>query len=207
MGRGLREQQRRALPAIDRWAGYAAAFWAAAFGIRSLYWALGGTVGLGTISEGLQAAAAARDPGVLAALWWVTVMLAVGTVLGLALVRAWGAVFPRVLPGVGGQAVPPAFLLLPSCGAGALLAAHGGQYLSFLVTVDPLEGEAWWYGVVWGPWFALGGILFLLASWSYLRRRGGGTLAVVASFLGVAGGLLAAFAPQIIGLLVGAFVG
>jgi hypothetical protein len=49
------------------WAGYAAAGWALAFAVRGVYWALGGTVGLGTLSPGIQQAAVARDRALLAA--------------------------------------------------------------------------------------------------------------------------------------------
>jgi hypothetical protein len=49
------------------WAGYAAAGWALVFAVRSVYWALGGTVGLGTLSPGIQQAAVARDRPLLAA--------------------------------------------------------------------------------------------------------------------------------------------
>jgi hypothetical protein len=41
------------------WAGYAAAGWALVFAVRGVYWALGGTVGLGTLSPGIQQAALA----------------------------------------------------------------------------------------------------------------------------------------------------
>jgi predicted lysophospholipase L1 biosynthesis ABC-type transport system permease subunit len=49
------------------WAGYAAAGWALVFAVRGVYWALGGTVGLGTLSPGIQQAAVARDRALLAA--------------------------------------------------------------------------------------------------------------------------------------------
>jgi predicted lysophospholipase L1 biosynthesis ABC-type transport system permease subunit len=41
------------------WAGYAAAGCALVFAVRDVYWALGGTVGLGTLSPGVQQAALA----------------------------------------------------------------------------------------------------------------------------------------------------
>jgi predicted lysophospholipase L1 biosynthesis ABC-type transport system permease subunit len=46
---------------------YAAAGWALVFAGRGVYWALGGTVGLGTLSPGIQQAAVARDRALLAA--------------------------------------------------------------------------------------------------------------------------------------------
>ena len=49
------------------WAGYAAAGWALVFAVRGVYWTLGGTVGLGTLSPGIQQAAVARDRALLAA--------------------------------------------------------------------------------------------------------------------------------------------
>jgi hypothetical protein len=59
------------------WAGYAAAGWALVFAVRGVYWALGGTVGLGTLSPGIQQAAVARDRALLAARD-VTLLKAVG---------------------------------------------------------------------------------------------------------------------------------
>ena len=49
------------------WAGCAAAGWALVLAVRGGYWALGGTVGLGTLSPGIQQAAVARDRALLAA--------------------------------------------------------------------------------------------------------------------------------------------
>jgi hypothetical protein len=49
------------------WAGCAAAGWALVFVVRGVYRALGGTVGLGTVSPGIQQAAVARDRALLAA--------------------------------------------------------------------------------------------------------------------------------------------
>ena len=46
---------------------YAAAGWALVFAVPGVSWALGGTVGLGTLSPGIQKAAVARDRALLAA--------------------------------------------------------------------------------------------------------------------------------------------
>jgi hypothetical protein len=76
--------RRQAVAAVApaRWrpsgsAGYAAAGWALVFAVRGIYWALGGTVGLGTLSPGIQQAAVARDRALLAAPD-VTLLKAVG---------------------------------------------------------------------------------------------------------------------------------
>lgn len=188
------------------WAGYAAAVWALLFGARAVYWGLGGTVGLGTLSPGLQQAAEAGDPEVFAALWAVAALLAAGTLFALVLCRPEPAL-PRALPLIGGRAVPRPVLLPPAWGAGTLLAVHGGNYVGFLVTAGERTPEVLWYALLWGPWFLLGGVLFMAAGWSHLRRASNRRLAAAASAAGVAGGILAALGPHIVRLVVGETAG
>lgn len=101
-----------------RWAGYAAAGWALVFAARGIYWALGGTVGLGTLSAGIREAATEGDPTLYAALWATVALELVAAALALALVRPWGRVLPARWPVVGGRHVP-AWALSPRPGARA----------------------------------------------------------------------------------------
>lgn len=184
---------------LGRWAGYAAAGWAILFAIRGTYWALGGTVGLGTLSQGIRRAAAEGDRSLFAALW-VTVALEVFAAgLALTLAKSPGQRLSRRLPLVGGRRIPDSALLLLAFGAGALLAVHGGLFLSF--GLFSTSDDAYWYTRFWGPWFLLGGILFLVAAWTYLRKAPNRSTATVASVLGVLGGLAAAAAPLIVSSL------
>lgn len=50
-----------------------------------VYWALGGTLGLGTLSPSIQRAAADHDPSLFAALWITVAIELGGVVLALAL--------------------------------------------------------------------------------------------------------------------------
>jgi hypothetical protein len=139
------------------WAGYAAAGWALVFAVRGVYWALGGTAGLGTLSRGIQQAAAARDRSLLAALW-VTVLLEVaGALLALALVRP-GPRAPRWLPLLGGRRVPGWLLLAPAWGAGTLLAGHGVLFVSPGVLAALRRSPARGMGVAASVLGALGGL-------------------------------------------------
>lgn len=184
------------------WAGYAAAAWAAVFAVRGVYWALGGTLGLGTLSRGIQQAHADRNPWLFAALWVAVALEVVGATLALALVRPWGRTLPRRLPRVGGKRVPGWVLLIPAWGAGTLLVGHGGLFVSFglLAAIGVVEPstEIRWYALFWGPWFMLGGLLFMAAGRSYLRRSDDRGIGMAASALGALGGLAAAAAPLIV---------
>jgi hypothetical protein len=189
-------------PWASVWAGYAAAGWALLFALRGVYWALGGEVGLGTLSRGIQQAAAERDPWLFAALWISVALEVVAAGLALALVRPWERTFPRWLPFLGKQKVPGWLLLTPAWGAGTLLAGHGGIFVSFGVlaasgVIEPTS-EVLWYSLFWGPWFMTGGILFMLAGRAYLRRLSDRRAGMTASVLGALGGLGAAGAPFIV---------
>ncbi len=189
------------------WAGYAAATWALLFAIRGIYWALGGSVGLATLSEGIKDLHAQGDRMLFAALWMTVVLELFGVVLGLALVRPFGVVFPQWVPVVAKRRVPNWLLLVPSSGASALLLAHGGTFVGFglsaLIKGETMTTELRWYAMFWGPWFILGGVLFGAAALAYLRwtsdrrswRRRIGVAAGVVAFLG---GLVAAAAPFIV---------
>lgn len=180
--------------------GHIAAGWAFVFAVRGIYWALGGTAGLGTLSPGIQRAAVDRDPSLFAALWITVALELVGVVLALALVRPWDETLPARLPFAGGKKVPGWALLTAAWGAGALLAGHGGLFVGFGVL--DASGSAQtpgglWYLFFWGPWFMIGGVLFMAAGWSFMRRSPNRRTAVTASVLGAVGGLAAAGAPLI----------
>ena len=184
------------------WAGYAAAGWAVIFAVRGVYWGLGGTVGLGTLSSGIQQGHAERDPWLFAALWITVALEVVAAALALALAGVWGQSIPHWLPFAGGKKTPGWTLLIPAWGAGALLASHGALFVSFGVLaaggVIEATSEVRWYSLFWGPWFLLGGILFMVAGLSYLRRSSERRMGVAASIIGGLGGLAAASAPFVV---------
>jgi hypothetical protein len=173
---------------LPRWASgvaYAVCGWAFAFAALSCYWALGGTVGTQTISPAIVALARAHDPLVYAALWLGALVKVISGVVVLALIQPWGRVIPRWL------------LLMLAWGAGTLLFVHGGLF--FVVGVLALSGTIRvgtpllvlrWYTFLWGPWWLLGGMLFLLVAWIGLRRSPNGRAGLTFSALGVCAALV-----------------
>lgn len=183
------------------WPAYAAAVWAFVFAVRGVYWATGGTVGLGTLSLQLQELAAAGDRDTRIALWVAVVLLLVGTAWALAFARGWRPALPPGLPMLGGRRIPE-LLLVPGAGAAGVLIVHGSAYVSGLLFGDRDQAATWWYGLLWGPWFVLGGVLFLLAADSYRRRVLPGRRGAILLGSGLAGGMVLAVAPVVIGMLV-----
>ena len=173
--------------------GYASAAWSGLFAVRGVYWALGGTVGLSTLAPTIQDAAVEGDPLLYALLWTTVALEIVGVLLGLALARG------RV-PALRGRDLTD-WLLLPAFGAAAMLAGHGALFIVWGLTSKPSEqvpaDTLAWYGRFWGPWFLLGGLLFLAPAVVHLRRRRGRRAAALASALGAAGGLLVAAAAAV----------
>jgi hypothetical protein len=87
--------------------------------------------------------------------------------IGPALVQSWGRVLPRRA------------LLSTAWGGGILMALYGGAswvqegLMVFGVIRIPAglgHTAALWHVVLWDPWWLLGGILFIIAAWSYRRR-------------------------------------
>ena len=149
------------------WAGYAACIWALVFAAISFYWAAGGTAGSETIGPAITDMA--RDPAFIAVLWGTGALKVLGGLLALALVRPWG----RVLPRWG--------LLAAAWSGGILMALYGaaswvqeGLMVGGVIRTPAGLGHtaALWHVLLWDPWWLLGGILFILAAWSYSRRTG-----------------------------------
>lgn len=120
-----------------------------------------------------------------AALWLSAIIKVISGVVVLALSQPWGKVVPRWL------------LLLLAWGAGTLLFVHGGLF--FVVGVLALSGAIHagtpllvlrWYTFLWGPWWLLGGSLFLLVAWVSVRSSPDRRAGLVFSALGVFGALV-----------------
>ena len=144
----------------------AAAAWCVAFGVLSLYWAAGGTLGVDQLAVSLQERADERETG----------FIAIVSVTGIA--KLLGAIVPLwlVFGPLPSRAVRKGLLLLCWAG-GALLAIYG---LTDIVTgsIRAARGtteNAIWYAVLWGPTWLLGGVLFLMTAWTLdaERRRAG----------------------------------
>jgi hypothetical protein len=144
-----------------KWPAYAAAGWAFAFAAVSFYWALGGTVGLDTLSlelerdareGGTELVALTVPPGVA--------KLALG-ILALLLVD------PRRSP------LPRRALIVLAWLVGIGLSLYGGVLTAekALMKLDVLDvpeslgdDRVTWYLCFWDPLWLIGGILFLLAA-------------------------------------------
>jgi len=136
------------------------------FAAISVHWLLGGTVGINTLANVIQEAAAENDRD-FRIMTWVTVELKVlGGLLALATIRPWGRVIPRRV------------LLAGLVAAGVLLTLYGvagfvekALMLSGVIDIPASmgEGPARWYLVLWEPWWILGGVLFLLTA-NAMRR-------------------------------------
>jgi Protein of unknown function (DUF3995) len=143
------------------WPAYAAAVWAFAFAAVSFYWALGGTVGLDTLSLELERDAREGGSELLALAVAPGIgKLALG-VLALALVDTSRSPLPRrtliVLAWVVGLGL---FVY------GAVLTTEKALMKLNVVDVPEALGEdrVNWYLFLWDPLWLVGGILFLIAA-------------------------------------------
>ena len=152
-------------PRLGVCAGYTAAAWAFAFAALSLYWAAGGTRAAETVL-GPQAThySWATDPAVMTATLLAGLLKILGGLFAIALVRpSW----PRA---------PRWMMFAVGWGAALLLVGYGLEATTSqaLVTVHAIHVPAdynWhtarWHLCVWGPVFAVWGVLLGLAVRDY----------------------------------------
>ncbi len=140
--------------------------------------------GADTLSPAIAQLARERAPWMIALLWITGLLKAFGGFVALALVQSWGRKVPRWL------------LLLLAWGAGTLLFLHGGLFFvvgalatSGFIHVATPAVVLYWYTILWGPYWLLGGALFLIAAWNYLVRAPRQRADLLFSALGVFGAL------------------
>lgn len=135
--------------------------WCMIFAAMSVYWLIGGTVGVSTLAKVIQDYAAENDQTFVLTTWATVVIKVIGGLLALGTIQRWGQVIPRTL------------LLVLMIGAGVLLTLYGvagfvekALMLSGVIDIPESmgRGPAWWYLVFWEPWWILGGVLFLLTA-------------------------------------------
>lgn len=167
------------------WVAYGACGWAFLFAALSFYWALGGTAGVDTVSPQIAQLARAHVPWLIVLLWITALIKVFSGFVALALIQPWGRMVPRWI------------LLILAWGAGTLLFVHGGLFfvvgvlaLSGAISVGTSATVLHWYTFLWGPYWLLGGILFLIAAWSYIGRSPHRRLDLAFSALGVFGALV-----------------
>jgi hypothetical protein len=153
------------------WIAYVAAICAGLFCAVSLYWASGGTAGLRTVGGFAERMARASGSGSAMVIWVTVVVKAVGVILPLSLVRAWGRVVTRRWRAA-------------ACGAASvILVLYGGvqvisEALVELGMIRPGGSVDWvalrWHLELWDSWFLLWGLLLGTATWCF-HLSGSGT--------------------------------
>lgn len=152
--------ERPAAPAIRagvHWFGYATAVWAFAFALIHVYWAFGGGFGL---PDGFSV----PDNTALLIIDIIAVPLCVGGgLLALALVRPWGARFPRKLLLAAAWAMSALCLVhsVPTVISAGIVLARG--------TRDTLSRPEQFSYFGYEPYWFLGGLLAGLAALVYQR--------------------------------------
>jgi hypothetical protein len=106
----------------------------------------------------------------------LTVLTEALALLTLGLVRPWGEVVPRWVPGLAGRRIPPAAAVVPATLGGITLTFIWAFALVGVFTgrLDEISGAGWRALVIacylpallWGP-------LLLWVTWHYHRRRSG----------------------------------
>ncbi len=133
--------------------GYAAFAVGVLYTLPSVYWAVGGALGLRTLGGQLEAMGYASEPTAVALASLAAGLKLVAAALGLAAVRAWGRRLPR----------RPFLAMLWS--AAAILVLYGGTLTSAeaLVQIGIIGASTdmdWyafhWHLFVWDPWFLFG---------------------------------------------------
>lgn len=166
---GIQEAtDRKAAAGPLRRSAIAAFAWALVFGLVSMYWAAGGTIGESTLSRSIQDMAERREPAFVATLWGTAAAKVLGGLLPLALAFGWWRGVPRrlllILCWVGG-------VLLVLYGLGDMIRATlviGGA----IEVESPVDRDiARWYLLLWGPVWVAGGVCFLTTAWHYRRSR------------------------------------
>jgi Protein of unknown function (DUF3995) len=149
------------------WAAYAACWVALAYALVSFYWAVGGTLGVGTLGGRLEELAREGDPVILWLAGVAGVLKVAGAVVALALVRPWG------------RGVPGRLLLVVAWVGAVVLVLYGGVNVvaGALVLGGVIEGTGavdrgalWWHVLVWDLWFLVWGMLLGVAAWGFGRR-------------------------------------
>jgi hypothetical protein len=141
--------------------GLAAAAWCTAFGLLSLYWAAGGTLGVDQLAVSLQERADEREPGFVALVAATGIAKLVGAIVPLWLVFRPPAGTARKI------------LLFLCWAGGAVLAVYGltDVVAGSIRAARGMMENAIWYAALWGPTWLLGGLLFLMTAWRFQAER------------------------------------
>ncbi len=149
------------------WPAWAAAACAGAYAGVSLYWALGGTAGLGTLGGSIEHLARSRDAGAAAVIWATVAVKGAGAALALSLCQRWGRVVPhRWRAWLAGSS---SVVLVVYGGANMI-----GETLFVLGVAGPAGADRTalhWHLALWDPWFLLWGLLLGATTWRFVHCR------------------------------------
>jgi hypothetical protein len=146
----------------------AAFAWALLFGVVSMYWAAGGTIGQNTLSRSIQDLGERREPAFVVTVWITGIAKVLGGLIPLALAFGWWRRIPRTL------------LRILCVVIGVLLVLYGLGDVTRAVLVitgiidvaDPADRNvARWYLWLWGPVWIIGGVCFVATAWLHQRSR------------------------------------
>jgi len=140
-------------PTLKWWRLQTAFLWCVAFAAVHVYWAVGGNVGLPS-AAGVDLATRRPALFVLVGLWGTATLLLLGA--GFSAGLAEGRPQGRLL-GVTLLARGIILELVLITGAGGIAASVGAA-------------ETRWSLVLWNPWFALGGVAFLVTAHRFGQR-------------------------------------
>jgi hypothetical protein len=166
-------------------AAWVAVAWGILFAVPSFVWASGHTFGAtSTVSPSLVQKARDGVAWFLVVLWLSGFLKLFASAVGVALSRQRSTRVGRFAVFCGG-------------GAATLLAGHGLLFVIGGVLLEagvvPLHSNSIelvrWYLYLWGPYFALGGVAFGLATLWYLRQAADRTRIIPYAQVGAAGGL------------------
>jgi hypothetical protein len=141
---------------------WAASAWAFVFGAISIYWALGGRFGVGTLGNAFSDPAVVNDPLFIAFVWLTAILKLLLGLMTLALIQSWGNRIPLRLR-LG--AVWIAGLVLTLYGIAlivqhTLIVAGASAIPASIGTMDAVR----WHLFLWDPFWLVGGVLFLSAA-------------------------------------------
>lgn len=143
---------------------------AALSALTSLYWALGGRVGLATVGGSIEELARSGGAAATVVVWVTVVLKVVAVLLALALIRPWGARIPRIpllLAGGIGAAILAVY--------GGILTIVGALALTGVLATDGVTDRyaLTWHVLLWDPVFLVWGLLLGAATLIFRRRRAG----------------------------------
>lgn len=173
------------LPRWTRNVANLACGWAMVFAAISFYWACGGTIGADTISPAIAQLAQERVPWLFVALWFTAFIKVFIGCIALTLNHSWG------------EKIPAWLLLTLVWGIGTLFFVHGLLYLGVgalaltgRISVSTPTSVLRWYTFLWGPWWLVGGILFLAVAWMVFQRSSNSAARLLFSAIGIGGALV-----------------